>query len=229
MFICPGARYNRIYPEKENSYSVYNIGTDSYNLVFDKNALFAGIHEERSEDDDYGFISSNITLNGFIQYDRYPEKGLFPAISGEEYKSLSLDWKKVYASYEEKTRTTIDGIRNISIFSENHNNGSGTIIEVNSGWFNIREKKINRETRRFADFNRDIIYPDYVRHYKFNNEPEIRIRDKTLTQRGTSEEGNEKVVKMFTPGTGKQTEFLDWLKLKTIIKDLAEFVGMLFE
>ena len=143
---------------------------------------------------------------------------------------MPLEWKKVYASYDSKSRTAIEGAGRIRITSKNYGNGTEkTLVEINSGWFNIKEKQTGNGIRRIADFNREMVYPDYIEYFRFNNEPEIRISEKTLEQRGTSREGNEKAVKMFTPGTEKSTGFLDWLKLKTIVKDLSEYINKLFE
>jgi hypothetical protein len=37
VFICPGARYSRIFEDKEDSYSIYNIGKSNYYLAFNRN------------------------------------------------------------------------------------------------------------------------------------------------------------------------------------------------
>ncbi len=230
VFICPGARYNRIYERKENSFSIYNSGKEPYYLMFDKDpSMFLQAKENNGKTPGYGFISDNLILNGIINYERYPEKELFPGIKEEEYSSLPLEWKKVYAGYEDKINTEIEGQRDIRIISSFEGSGNNVIVEVNSGWFNIKEIQKEESITQYADFNKDIIFPDYVEYFRFNDKPEIRISQKTLEQRGISKEGDEKAVKMFAPGTEKQTEFLDWLKIKTIVKELGEYISKLFE
>jgi len=217
VFICPGARYNRIYENKENSFSIYNIGKAPYYLIFNKNIkLFNDLISLYNNNDDYGFIAENITLNGNIEYDRIPEKDLFPAISEEEYNKLPIEWKKVYASYDTKTRTEIEGENKISIKTKNNNGTSDTIIELNSGYFNIKEIG----SSRFASFNKNIIYPDYIKEYSYNSEPLIKIENKKLI-----EEGNKRATVMFTPNTRESTNFLDWLKNRLAIKDLYEWLS----
>jgi len=216
IFICPGARYNRLYSSKENSFSIYNIGKTSYYLVFNKNLqILNELFNSNGNDDNYGFITENISLNGNIEYDRIPEKALFPAISQEEYNSLSIDWKKVYASYDPKTRTGISGQNKIAIISKNKNGTSETNVEINSGYFKIREIG----NSRFASFNRNMTYPDYVSRYFYNNAPEIKIENKMLT-----EQSDSRVTKMFTPGTSEISQMLDWLKNRFAIKDLSEWL-----
>jgi hypothetical protein len=200
VFICPGARYNRIYPEKENSYSIYNIGNAAYYLVFNKNLqIFNSLFSANRDSDNYGFLAENITLNGNIEYDRYPEKGLFPAISQEEYNNLPLDWKKVYASYDQKTRTSIAGTNRIFITSKNPNGTSDVNVEVNSGYFNIKEI----DGSRLAGFNKDMTYPDYISEYRYNSEPLIKIENKKLT-----ELNDGKATVMFTTETQESGKFL---------------------
>lgn len=228
--LCPGARYNRIYKTaKENSFSIFNIGNNPYFLIFDKDIeRYNDLLNQNKDKDNHGFVSETIILNGNIQYDRYPEKDLFPAITLEEYNVLPLSWKKVYASYEENTRTNIKGTDKIIIDSKNDGNGTGNVlVEINSGWFNIKEKQTGSGIRRFANFNKNMTYPDYIQTFRFNNEPIINIKNQTLEQNGLSKDGNEKVVKMFTPASKEQSDFLDWLEIRTVVKDLSEFIQKL--
>ncbi len=217
VFICPGARYNRLYAEKENSYSIYNIGKSAYYVVFNKNIqVFNDLFSANRNSDSYGFITENITLNGNIEYDRYPEKGLFPAISQEEYSSLPLDFKKVYAGYDAKTRTSISGGSRIKIASKNTNGTEDIDEEINSGYFNIRQIG----NSRFANFNRNMTYPDYISDYSYNREPLIKIENKKLV-----EIGENRSTIMFTPNQEESNKFLDWLKMKLALKDLADVIS----
>ena len=217
VFICPGARYNRIYAEKENSYSIYNIGKSAYYVVFSRNIqVFNGLFSANRDSGNYGFIAENITLNGNIEYDRYPEKGLFPAISQEEYSYLPLDFKKVYAGYDSKTRTSIAGESRIKIISKNANGTGDVNEEINSGYFNIEQIG----NSRFANFNRNMTYPDYISDYSYNSEPLIKIESKKLIEIG----GNRSTI-MYAPNQEESNKFLDWLKIKLALNDLAEVIS----
>ncbi len=72
-----------------------------------------------------------------------------------------------------------------------------------------------------------MLYPDYIERYEAffgYTTPLIAIENKTLTQSGISEEGKEKVVKLYTPNTEESKSFLEWLKGRAIIKDITEFI-----
>ena len=101
------------------------------------------------------------------------------------------------------------------------------MFETNSGFFNIKEKKKDDKVHRFADFNKEMIYPDYIERYEAffgYTTPLITIENRTLTQSGVSDEGKEKVVRLYTPDTQESKSFLQWLKGKAIIQDITDFI-----
>ena len=231
--LCSGSRYNLIDKiMKEKSYSVYNIGLYNYYLGFEKGTTFMNF-KAAVYSDNYGFIYSNknVILNKVIEYDRIPNKYQFPALSDAEYINLPLDFKKVVASTHGSNKINITSEEErINLFMENRNITipvNITLFETNSGFFNIKEKKKEDKVHRFAEFNKEMLYPDYIERYEAffgYTTPLITIENKTLTQSGISEEGKEKVVKLYTPNTEESKSFLEWLKGRAIIKDITEFI-----
>jgi hypothetical protein len=230
--LCSGSRYNLIDKIiKEKSYSIYNIGENNYYLGFEKGTTLinfkAAIYSEN-----FGFIykNKNIILNKIIEYDRIPNKYQFPALSEAEYISLPLEFKKVVASTHPSNKINITGEERINLFMENREMAipiNTVLFETNSGFFNIKEKKKDENVRRFAEFNKEMLYPDYIAQYETffgYTTPLITIENKTLTQSGVSDEGEEKVVKLYTPDTEESKSFLQWLKGRAIIKDVTEFI-----
>lgn len=227
--LCAGSRYNLIDKIiKEKSYSIYNIGLNNYYLGFEKGMSLMNF-KASIYSDNYGFIAEEILLNQIIQYDRIPNSYQFPALSDEEYDKLPIEFKKTMASTHPSNKITIEDDERINLFLENRNMTipPGTLLlEANSGFFNIKE--IQEETiTRYANFNKDMLYPDYIKKYETfygYTTPLITIENKTLTQTGISDEGNPKVVKMYTPDTEESESFLNWLKGRVIIQDINDFL-----
>jgi len=226
--LCSGSRYNLIDKLiKEKSYSIYNIGEQNYYLGFEKgissdsfNSFIFSLQTRN-----YGFIGNEnkrINLNGIVEYDRLPEKELFPALSIDEYYALPIEWKGAIISYDDKNRITIDSSDiKINVTATNEKIEDKKIIELNSGYFKIREIG----SSRFGSFNKQMIYPDYISEYRFNDEPLIKIENKKLIE-SSADDGRATI--MFTPNTDESIRFIDWLKSIVRIRDFESFKKRFF-
>ena len=216
--LCSGARYNYIDKvKKEVSFSIYNIGSEEYILGFES-SYAKDVFLKKITTANYGFIGKEILLKNIIQYDRYPEKALFPAINLQEYNNLNLEFKSVIKSLQNNTITIIPNDEKIRVNIQNPAITKGTISETFSGSFIIRET----DKARYASFSKDLVYPDYILAYQSFDKPSLKISDKTLTQEtNTSKtllayEGNE------------FTSIFNRIKSWSVIKDFESFKTRFF-
>ena len=241
IVLCPGARYNFINKSfKEASYSIYNIGSANYYLGFEKGLAFEEFNNWMGllqiVTPNWGWIERghDTELKGVIQYDRFPELALFPALSAAEYAAQTgvEQFRKVYASYLYGSNATISynsekislKVRSVPVPTPAQGQ---TIIEVNAGFFNLKEIQAANGIRRYGSFNKALMHPDYVMSYDFNNAPLIKVEDKTLIQSTLVNGIPVTQVKMYTPASESEQRFMDWLKVRAAIKEVAQFAQKL--